>query len=229
MKKYIALILATFVLLSAFAACSTEIKGGEEVTDAAGETFAALTESNGGLARDEAGNLLLAVTDENGKAVTGENGETLTNAVALDHALVVGNRIECNTFAITIPEGWSNHNSYNDLNIINDADQTKIVISDFINGDLLTKAKERTTVIDLAIDQFGDAAKTLRLDDVEICGTKGFYDAVYNQNNGTSIAYYHFQKGTVVYSVFVTGERDLSEIDKEIEKILNTLEFVGNY
>lgn len=229
MKKYIALILATFVLLSVFAACSTEIKGGEEVTDAAGETFAALTESNGGLARDEAGNLLLAVTDENGKAVTDENGETLTNAVALDHALVVGNRIECNTFAITIPEGWSNHNSYNDLNIINDADQTKIVISDFINGDLLTKAKERTTVIDLAIDQFGDAAKTLRIDDVEICGTKGFYDAVYNQNNGTSIAYYHFQKGAVVYSVFVTGERDLSEIDKEIEKILNTLEFVGNY
>lgn len=229
MKKYIALILATFILITAFAACSTEIKDGEEVTNAAGETFAALTESNGGVARDEAGNLILAVTDANGRAVTGENGETLTNAVALDHALVIGNRIECNSFAITIPEGWSNHNSYNNLNLINDADETKIVISDFIYGDLNTKEKERTTVIDLAIDQFGDAAKALRLNDVDICGTKASYDAVYNQNTGTSIAYYHFQKGEVVYSVFITGERDLSEIDKEIEKILNTLEFVGNY
>ena len=229
MKKYIAAILVTFIILSSFAACATKPKDIEEATNAAGETFAALTQADGGVARDEAGNLLLAVTDENGRAVTDENGETLTNAVALDHALVVGNRIECNTFAITIPDGWSNHNSYNDLNIINDADGTKIVISAFINGNLNSKEKERTSVIDLAIDQFGAASKTLRLNDVDICGTKASYDAVYNQNSDVSIAYYHFQVGNVVYSAFVTGERDLSERDKEVEKILNTLEFVGNY
>ena len=149
MKKYFALIIAIMVILTCFTACKPKIKDGALVTNQAGENFAAVTKAGGGVIVDDAGNLVVLVTDEDGRNVKGDNGEYATNKVALEHALVIGNRVECEKYAITIPDGWSDAKSFNGLNLMRDGSDDVIVINER-EGDLVTAMGDTSSVISLA-------------------------------------------------------------------------------
>ena len=95
MKKIFALTFAAMIILTCFTACKPKIKNGIVIQNQAGDSYAAVTKTDGGIARDDAGNVILLVTDANGKNVKDANGEYATKIVALDSALVVGDVIEC--------------------------------------------------------------------------------------------------------------------------------------
>lgn len=130
MKKYFALIITAIVILTCFTACKPKIKDGAIVTNQAGENFAAVTQADGNVVIDDSGNIVVLVTNEDGKNVKDENGEYATNKVALDHALVIGNRVECEKYFINIPNGWSNASSFNGLSIKRDGTEDVIVINE---------------------------------------------------------------------------------------------------
>lgn len=228
MKKYFALIIATVLILTCFTACKPKIKDGTLVTDAAGKAYAAVTEQNGAAARDEAGNIILLVTDANGKNVKDENGEYETQALALDHALVFGNRIECPYFSIEIPDGWSDSFSYSDLILSNNSNEEEIIKVMTTTDKKLSKVMEDASgIIDAIKQSFSDCVYTNK--QVTVCGFDGTLISAFVPNNssGTStyMGYIFFERGNVVYTCMLASDSDMGERIDDVLGILNTIQF----
>lgn len=235
MKKYFALIIAAVTVLTCFTACKPKIKGGGIVSDAASNNYAAVTKENGGIERDQAGNLIVLVTDAKGKNVKDDNGEYATKAVALEHALVIGNRIECPNFALTIPSGWSDKMSFSDLVISRDGtkDVVKISVStDKRVNDVVDEKQSATNQIKSLFPSAKSGAQEIKITD-EISG-EFFYAFVEdtgardeNLNVLSSyLGFIIFRHSTTVYTCMITSDRDVSDQIDDIAEILSTIEFI---
>lgn len=226
MKKYSICIIAATLLAATLSSCGKDkVDGGAIMSNVAGQTVAAQTKEDGNLARDEAGNIILLATDEHGKNVTDKDGKNVTNLQSLDHALVVGNRIECTSFALNIPEGWSNSNSFTDLIIKKDGTEDKIIISTFTGETLQSKKEYRMKAMDSIKSSYNDVKYSeynTTIDGEEASVHELFVDAV---EPNVFMSFYFFQHNAVVYSVTVSSNRDLTG-NTTVADILNTIEFI---
>lgn len=235
MKKYFALIITAIIVLTCFTACKPKIKGGGIVSDAASNNYAAVTEENGGIARDEAGNLILLVTDVNGKNVKGDNGEYETRAVALEHALVVGNRIECPGYALTIPNGWSDKMSFSDLIISRDGTKDVVKISTSTDKKLVDVVDEKNGAVS-QIKSLFPAADTGRQEVKITDDITGEFFYAFVEDTGARdedlnvlssyLGYIIFRSNTTIYTCMLTSDRDMTEQLDEITEILSTIEYI---
>ncbi len=236
MKKYFALIITAIIVLTCFTACKPKIKGGGIVSDAANKSYAAVTKEDGGIVRDEAGNIVVLVTDVNGRNVKDDNGEYETKAVALEHALVVGDRIECPRFSLVIPKGWSDKMSFADLIISRDGTKDVVKISSTEEKTPIELSDEKVKALNnikslYPGSEFGAREVNIR-DDI-----KGEFSYVYVADTGSRdedlnilsayVGFIVFRNGATVYSCMLTSDRDMSDQIDEIINILGTMEFIG--
>lgn len=227
MKKIFALTIAAMIILTCFTACKPKIKNGELVTDAAGENIAIATQADGGLQRDDSGNIIVLVTDEDGRNVKDENGEYATKAVALEHALVIGNQIECADYAIRIPNGWSDSLSYTELIIKKDGTEDTLSIANERGGSLKDTLQLASTVYTNM--QAGFPSAVIENKKIEVLGMEANFLSGYVADNGTGkgsyIAYILFEHENSVYTCNLISDRNMSENLDEYIDILNTIEF----
>lgn len=236
MKKYFALILSVVIAATCFTACKAELKNGAVVSDAAGKNFAAVTKEDGGVIRDQAGNLVVLVTDADGGNVKGENGEYQTNIVALKNALVIGNRIECPEYSLTIPKGWKDSLSYTNLVIQKDGTEDKITImtndesslNDVIDTNLSNTINQVTSVHKNAATE--NRSITIG-ENIEAQFHSVFVsDTGYRTEDGEIMAsylgYIFFAHGSTVYTCMIASNRDMAPYIDEVAEILGTIEFI---
>ena len=235
MKKYFALILTAIIVLTCFTACKPKIKGGEVFTDAANNNYAAVTKEDGGIERDQAGNLIVLVTDANGKNVKGENGEYETKPVAIDHAIVVGNRIECPRFALTIPNGWSDKLSFADLVISKDGTKDVVTISVSTDKKLNDVVDEYNNLLVQLKKLHPSAEKGARQVQITDDITAEFLYAYVADTGvrdedlnvlGSYLGFIVFRNSTAIYTCRITSDRDMADQIDEITKILGTIEYI---
>lgn len=235
MKKYFVLILTVLILMTCFTACKPELKDGALIQNAAGENYAAVTKEDGGIVRDEAGNLVLLVTDKNGKNVKDDNGEYQTNPIALEHALVVGNRIECPDYALTIPDGWADSYSFSDLVIKRNGTEDQIKIITNKEDSLDDLATQNNSVISTINANYKNAVsenKGITIGDgISAQFMSAFVpDTGYRDENdnimATYVGYIIFENNGIVYNCMLSSNRDISNQIEEITDILGTIEFI---
>lgn len=233
MKRYFALILSVIVILTCFTACKPKIKNGAVIQNGAGEDVAVVTSPDGGVVRDGAGNLIVLVTDENGKNVKDENGEYKTNAVNMDHAFIVGKRVEAKYYSVEIPNGWSNAYTLNDLSITKDGSDESLVIMVKEEGSA-TKAMEAIApVIDSAKRMYANTVyenTTVKINDNITANFVSVY--IPNQKTDKSgnpipayLGFYFFEAAGHTYSCKIEGRRNLSENLNEFTNILSSIKF----
>lgn len=232
MKKYFALILSLIVILTCFTACKPRIKNGAVVENGAGEQVAVVTSPDGGIARDEAGNLIVLVTDENGKNVKDENGEYKTNAIAMDHAIVLGRRVEAENYSVEIPDGWSDAKTLNDLSITKDGTEESLVIT--TKKGTVSQAMETVSLVFANMKKMysdGDYRnETIEISkDITATYISAYVPNLKKDENGNAVAgfvgYFFFEKGGNTYSCKIEGRRDINENLKEFTDILATINF----
>lgn len=100
-KQVLAIMLATLLILTTFAACGKKYL---VYTDDAGVEHPVLTDAEGNTMVNEFGQIVIGVTDSRGHLVTDENGENETRAVAFPSAIVKGNLYETANFKWEVPE-----------------------------------------------------------------------------------------------------------------------------
>lgn len=230
MKKYIAIIICAVIVLGCFASCS------KKPDDVSG--YPAVTEKDGGVIRDEAGNLIVYVTDINGKIEKGEDGEKVTSPVALEHPIVVGRRVEGPTYALNIPDGWSDKLTSADLDITRDGTKDNLRLSHIKDSSLSEVLKDRQSVINIAKTNFPAAEngnKSITFGD----GIQAQYMYVWVDDTGvreedengdlTVISSFAglivFEHAGDVYSCFLSSNTNMNEDIDEITDILGTIEF----
>ena len=232
MKKYFALILSLIVILTCFTACKPRIKNGAVVENGAGEQVAVVTSPDGGIARDEAGNLIVLVTDENGKNVKDENGEYKTNAIAMDHAIVLGRRVEAANYSVEIPNGWSDALTLNDLSITKDGTEESLVIT--TKDGTVSQAIETVSLIFSNMKKMypnGDFRnETVEINDsITASYISAYIPNLKTDENGNAVAgfvaYFFFERGGNTYTCKIVGRRDINENLKEFTDILSTINF----
>ena len=233
MKKYFALIITAIVILTCFTACKPKIKDGAIVTNQAGENFAAVTQADGNVVIDDSGNIVVLVTNEDGKNVKDENGEYATNKVALDHALVIGNRVECEKYFINIPNGWSNASSFNGLSIKRDGTEDVIVINE--RESTIDEAMSGTlSAINIAKNAYANTVYENK--GVKVGEMDAQFVSLYIPDNGTVdengtpvssyMGFIFFQHNGTVYTARISSTTsNMSENLDEILGILGTIEF----
>ena len=220
MKRSIALILTFVVILTCFAGCKKG-KPVDSVTDFAGQEIAAVTKEDGGIVRDDNGNVIVYVTDADGNSIKGDNGELETQAQAVEHAIITGRRIEMPDYAIQIPDGWSNNDSYTVLNITKDGTDTMITIMTNRKAKLADMQKAHDTLVSASAT--GEVTKTTQ----KVAGQDATVAYTFSAKNGNIfIGYIDFMYQGVVYSIQVSATSDLSSSWNEIVSIVNTIEFV---
>ena len=228
MKKYFALILTFVLLITCFTACKPTLKEGALITNAGGQQYAAVTESNGGIVRDGAGNIVVLVTDHNGKNVKGDNGEYQTNAVAFDHAIIIGNTIEMPEYSIQIPSGWSDSKSFNDLVLKRDGTEDILKITVIDDKSLEETINDHTSTVNIAASSFPNTVtekKTVSFGEI----TDASYYSVYVPDaSGASVflAYVFFEHANDVYSCMINSNRDITNDIPEMIEILGTINFI---
>ena len=232
MKKYFALILSVIIILTCFTACKPKIKNGAVVENGAGNDIAIITSPDGGIVRDGAGNLIVLVTDENGRNVKDENGEYKTNAVNMDHAIVMGTRVEAKYYSVEIPNGWSNAKTLNDLSIKKDGTDESLVIT--VKSSSATQEMEKIVpIIDNAKNMYANTVvenSTIEIND-EI--TASFISAYIphqkTDENGNPVpaylGFFFFEKAGNTYSVKIEGRRDLTPDLDDYTDILSSIRF----
>ncbi len=228
MKKIIAPVLALVVILTLFASCSKEpkIKDGQIVSDGE-QTYAAITEKDGQLARDEEGQLIVAVTDTNGKVVKDESGENATSAVDLSHAVTLGDRIEYKTFSVILPDGWEPGSSFDEINIWSEDRANHIVI--YSKADL--NADEPGSQLFNLLSSSDSVAKT-KNDSVKIAGcdakrTRVDFNVAESASSDDdaplySATYYSFKGANSQFGVICYSE-EKGTADSVFEEVLNTM------
>lgn len=228
MKKYFAVIFTFILILTCFVACKPKLKEGSLITNYAGENYAAVTQADGGIVRDGAGNIVVLVTDEKGKNVK-ENGEYQTNAIAFNHALVIGNTIEMPEYSIQIPNGWSNSKSFNSLVLTKDGTTDTLTLSTVDDKSIADVSQERLSIINVTKANYENTvteSKTLSFGDIE---EAAFYSVfVPDAGNGDSVylSYIIFEKAGTVYSCMINAKSDISASIPEITDILATISFI---
>lgn len=235
MKKYFALIITAIIVLTCFTACKPKVKGGGIVSDAASNNYAAVTKEDGGIERDQAGNLILLVTDANGRNVKDDNGEYETRAVALEHALVIGNRIECPGYALTIPNGWSDKMSFSDLIISRDGTKDVVKISTSTDKKLVDVVDEKNGAVNQIKSLFPSAESGSREIKITDDITGEFFYAFVEDTGARDedlnvlssyLGYIVFRSNTTIYTCMLTSDRDMTEQLDEIAEILSTIEYI---
>lgn len=232
MKKYFALIISVIVILTCFTACKPKIKNGALVENGAGEQVAIVTSPDGGLVRDEAGNLIVLVTDENGKNVKDENGEYKTNAIAMDHAIVIGRRVETENYSVEIPNGWSNAKTLNDLSITKDGTDESLVISQK-EGSASKAAESFLPLMENAVKKYSGVKTentSVQINNEITATYMSFYvPEVKRDEAGNAVSAYvgcfFFEKAGNTYSCKIEGRRNISENLEEFTDILATINF----
>lgn len=227
MKKIFVLTVAAMIILTCFTACKPKIKNGAIFSDAAGENIAAATQADGSIQRDDSGNIIVLVTDEDGRNVKNENGEYETKAVALEHALVIGNQIECADYAIRIPDGWSDSMSYTELIIKKDGTEDTLSIANERGASLKDTLELASSVYTNM--QANYPASVIENKTIEILGMEANFLSGYLADNGTGkgsyIAYILFEHENSVYTCNLISDRNMSENLDDYIDILNTIEF----
>ena len=232
MKKYFALIISVIVILTCFTACKPKIKNGAVIENGAGEQIAIVTSPEGGIVRDEAGNLIVLVTDENGRNVKDENGEYKTNAIAMDHAIVIGRRVETENYSVEIPDGWSNALTLNDLSITIDGTDESLVISEK-DVPASKAASAFLPLMENAVKNYSGVITentSVQIND-EITATymSFFVPEVKRDEAGNAvpayIGFFFFEKAGHTYSCKIEGRRNISENLEEFTDILATINF----
>lgn len=232
MKKYFALIISLIVILTCFTACKPKVKNGALVENGLGEQIAIVTSPDGGIVRDDAGNLVVLVTDHNGRNVKGENGEYETRAIAMEHALIIGRRVETEYYSVEIPEGWSDAKTLNDLSITKDGTDESLVITKK-NGSIPEELAKVVPIFDNAKKMYSNVISentTIEIKD----GLSANYISIYIPNLKTDdagnpvsgyIGYFVFEKAGNTYTCKIEGRRNISENLKEFTDILATINF----
>ncbi len=232
MKKYFALIISLIVILTCFTACKPKVKNGMIVENGVGEQLAVVTSPEGGIVRDNAGNLVVLVTDQNGKNVKDENGEYKTNAVAMEHALVIGRRVETETYSVEIPDGWSNAKTLNDLSITKDGTDESLVITKK-SGSVSSEAAKISPIFENAKKMFSGVISentTVQItDDLSASYMSIYIPAVKTDDAGNPVpgyvGYFFFEKAGNTYSCKIEGRRNITENLDEFTDILATINF----
>lgn len=228
MKKYFAVILTFILILTCFVACKPKLKDGLLITNNAGENYAAVTQADGGIVRDGAGNIVVLVTDEKGKNVK-ESGEYRTNAIAFNHALVIGNTIEMPNYSIQIPNGWSNSKSFNSLVLKKDGTADTLTLSTVEDKTVSEVAQERLSIIDVTKSNYQNTitdSKTLSFGDID---EAMFYSAFVpdaGNDNAVYLSYIVFEKAGTVYSCMINSNTDISASISEVTDILATINYI---
>lgn len=228
MKKYFALILTFILIFTCFTACKPTLKEGTLITNAAGENFAAVTEADGGIVRDDAGNLVVLATDEDGRNIK-ENGEYQTKAVAIEHALIIGDTIEMPEFSIQIPEGWSDSLSFENLVLSRDGTADKLTISVIEDKSIEDVASERSSIIKITETNFpGTVTETKTVSFGEIKDALFYSAYVAEAGDGASVylAFIIFEHANDVYACMINSNADISATIPEITEILATINFI---
>lgn len=226
MKKYLAVIFTFVLILTLFTACKPKLKGGFIISDSK-ESYAAVTNEDGGIKRDEAGNLVVLVTDKNGRNVKDDNGELMTNAVAIERPIVLGRRIECPDYAINIPDGWSDYETSSDLIIRRDGteDQIKIITAGDKKFDEVVQGSQAyiDNMMKLASNVVHEN-KAVKVGEKDAHYVSGFAPDVGGKQ--VFMGYIFFEHNNTTFSVALNSDRNFGENLDEILSILNTIEFI---
>lgn len=227
MKKIFALIICAIVVLTCFTACKPKA----DLIDG----YAAVTKEDGGVIRDQAGNIIVHVTDANGRQVEGEDGEYVTTPIALEHAIVVGKRVEAPLYSLNIPDGWSDKLTHSDLDITKDGTKDNIrlsVLKDTTYNDLLSS---RTAAIeelkaDYPKSEIGNKSITFG-DGITAQYMYGWIEDTGARDEDLNVlssflAYIVFEHGGDVYSGFLSSDRNMNDNIDEVIDILDTIEFI---
>ena len=202
-------------LVCCFAACSKKIKGAEVISNYDDGELLVSTDDKGNIARNEFGDIIQIETEEDGKAVTDDNGEKVTRSSDLKHALDLDDRIEFNDYYVVIPKGWVNDGSYDTIKIMKTEDDiSKVTVN---VKDMLDKTKSAfpdATVSQTEI-KAGDKSAPL------------YYSYIPKSADGTPtfLGYLLIENGSDVYRAMILSDRDLSKDTKDLETILNSIQF----
>ena len=232
MKKYFALIISLIVILTCFTACKPKIKNGAVVENGVGQQIAVITSPDGGIVRDDAGNLVVLVTDHNGRNVKDENGEYQTKAIAMEHAIIIGRRVETLYYSVEIPDGWSDAKTLNDLAIIKDGTDESINITRK-EGSVVEEMAKISPIFENVKNMYSDVISentTVQIKDNLSANYMSVYvphlktDDAGNPVSGY-IGYFFFEKAGNTYTCKIEGRRNISENLKEFTDILATINF----
>ena len=105
MKKKIAILIITAVLLISFAACSADTA--DYYTDDNGVQYMVNRDSDGDIQINENGKLLVYTLNENGKRIKSDTGEYITEYVDFNGQVVSGNNVEISEMRFVLPSGFS--------------------------------------------------------------------------------------------------------------------------
>lgn len=232
MKKYFALIISVIVILTCFTACKPKVKNGAVVENGVGEQIAIVTSPDGGIVRDDAGNLVVLVTDENGKNVKDENGEYQTNAVAMEHAIIIGRRVETQNYSVEIPDGWSDAYTLNDLQITKDGTDESLVIAEKEGSASQAMAKV-SPIFDNAKKMYSNVISentTVKINDSITASFMSVYiPQVKTDENGNPVpaylGYFFFEEAGHTYSCKIEARRNVGENLDEFTNILSSINF----
>lgn len=232
MKKYFALIISLIVILTCFTACKPKIKNGIVVENGAGEQLAIVTSPDGGIVRDGAGNLVVLVTDENGKNVKDDNGEYKTNVVAMNHAIVIGRRVEAENYSVEIPDGWSDAYTLNDLSITKDGTDESLVITEK-DGSVSQAMADVSLVLENAKTMYANVIsenKTVEINEnISASFMSVYIPEVKTDDSGNPVpaylGYFFFTKAGHTYTCKIEGRRNISENLDEFTDILSSINF----
>ena len=234
MKKYFALIISLIVILTCFTACKPKIKNGAVVENGAGEKIAIVTSPDGGLVRDNAGNLLVLVTDADGKNVKDENGEYQTKAIAMDHAIVIGRRVEAENYSVEIPNGWSDAKTLNDLSIKKDGTEESLVIMEK-EGSVSQSMEDPLKIFDNVKKMYANVISENTTVEISESITANFISVyvpeIKTDDNGNPvpgyIGYFFFEEAGHTYSCKIEARRNIGDGNsiKEFTDILATINF----
>lgn len=232
MKKYFALIISVIVILTCFTACKPKIKNGALVENALGEQIAIVTSPDGGIVRDGAGNIVVLVTDENGKNVKDDNGEYKTNAIAMEHAIVIGRRVETENYSVEIPDGWSDAKTLNDLQITKDGTDESLVIMEK-DGSVSQAVQKIAPIFENIKKMYPNAISentTVQINEnLSASYMSAYIPEVKRDDSGNPVAgylgYFFFEEAGHTYSCKIEGRRNISENLDEFTNILSSINF----
>ena len=218
-----------FTLVFSFASCGKKVAKKEISQDGIGNEIVAVTDEDGKLERDDSGYALVAVTDENGKRKEDENGEAITEAVEITKAMLVGNTIETANLSLTIPDGWKNNNSFNNLNVERDDDSG--------DGISIVTYKDKTgeEVLE-GCDKLFSSYESVYSCKVEtkkfsVNGEEEDFRYIHLEDGGDGkdllLGYIVKEDDTAVYRIQVILKDGAFEKLSEVEDILNTVKFIG--
>lgn len=230
MKKYFVAVLSFLVAATCltFTACKPrKLQNGVLLTDRAGGRYPAATDENGRVERDENGNIILLATNDRGENVRDENGEYKTEAVKPDHALIVGNRIECRDFAVKIPSGWSENGSFTELSIKRNDSEDRIKISTRREATETEIIRKYSQIINAVKASYPDAS-TLN-GSLTVKGAEASFLSAFIPDQGNGRAAYQgfvtFSHEGVVFTCMLISDRDMGKFTDEIVEILDAIEF----